>query len=112
VPQDRILLDPLIQPVSVQNDFGLVALEVIRRVKQEFPAVKTCCGLSNVSFGLPQRARLNRHFLTMAMGAGLDSVILDPLDQDIMGTIKTSETLLGRDRFCKNYIKACRQGRI
>ena len=112
VPQERILLDPLIQPVSVQNDFGLIALEVIRRVKQEFPEVKTCCGLSNISFGLPQRAQLNRHFLTMAMGAGLDSVILDPLDQDIMGTIKTSEALLGRDRFCKNYIKACRQGQI
>ncbi len=112
VSQDRILLDPLIQPVSVQNDFGLIALEVIRRVKQAFPEVKTCCGLSNISFGLPQRAQLNRHFLAMAMGAGLDSVILDPLDQDIMATIKTSEALLGRDRFCKNYIKACRQGRI
>lgn len=108
VTQDRIFLDPLIQPISVQNDFGLIAIEVIRRVKQQFPEVKTTCGLSNISFGLPQRGKLNRYFLAMAIAAGLDSAILDPLDRELMGAIKASEALSGKDRFCKNYIKAFR----
>ncbi len=104
----RIYLDPLIQPVSVQNDFGLVALDVIRRIKQEFPEVNTACGLSNISFGLPKRRQLNKTFLIMAMAAGLDSAILDPCDNELMSTIKASDALLGRDRFCKEYIKAFR----
>jgi len=109
VTQDKIYLDPLIQPVSVQNDFGIIALEVIRRIKQQYPDVHAICGLSNISFGLPERLKVNRCFLAMAMSAGLDSAILDPMDDELMNTIKTSEALLGRDRFCKNYIKAFRQ---
>ena len=108
VDEEKIFLDPLIQPVSVQNDFGRIAIEVIRRVKEHFPKVNTTCGLSNVSFGLPQRARMNRCFLVMAMAAGLDSAILDPLDKELMDGITTAEALLGKDRFCKAYIKAFR----
>jgi cobalamin-dependent methionine synthase I len=108
VTQDKIFLDPLIQPVSVQNDFGRIAIEVIRRVKELFPKVNTTCGLSNISFGLPQRARMNRCFLIMAMTAGLNSAILDPLDKDLMDSITSAEALLGKDRFCKAYIKAFR----
>ncbi|MHC4556799.1 MAG: methyltetrahydrofolate cobalamin methyltransferase [Planctomycetota bacterium] len=109
VEQNCIYLDPLIQPISVQNDFGLIALGVIRRIKQEFPQINTICGLSNISFGLPQRAKLNRVFLIMAMAAGLDSAILDPLDHKLMNVIRTSEALLGKDRYCKNYIKVFRE---
>ena len=108
VAQEQIFLDPLIQPVSVQNDFGRIAIEVIRRVKEHFPEVHTTCGLSYVSFGLPQRARMNRCFLIMAMAAGLDSAILDPLDKELMDAVTTAEALLGKDRFCKSYIKAFR----
>jgi cobalamin-dependent methionine synthase I len=108
IAQDRIFLDPLIQPISVQNDFGLIAIEVIRRVKQEFAEVHATCGLSNISFGLPGRLKLNRYFLAMAMAAGLDSAILDPLDADLMDAIRASEALLGKDYFCMNYIKAFR----
>jgi len=109
IEQSRIYLDPLVQPISVQNDSGSIALSVIRRVKQEFPQINTTCGLSNVSFGLPQRAKLNRAFLIMAMASGLDSAIIDPLDHELMNVIKTSEALLGKDRYCKNYIKAFRE---
>jgi 5-methyltetrahydrofolate--homocysteine methyltransferase len=108
IEPNRIYLDPLIQPVSVQNDFGLIALDVIRRVKQEFPQVKTTCGLSNISFGLPKRVQFNKTFLIMAMAAGLDSAILDPLDDEIINAITISNAMLGRDRFCKKYIKAFR----
>ena len=111
IAQDQIFLDPLIQPISVQNDFGLIAIDVIRRIKQEFPDVNTTCGLSNISFGLPGRANLNRYFLVMAMSAGLDSAILDPLDEELMDAIKAADALLGKDHFCMNYIKAFRENK-
>ena len=108
IAQNKIFLDPLIQPVSVQNDFGRIAIDVIRLVKKQYSEVNTTCGLSNISFGLPRRAGLNHCFLIMAMAAGLDSAILDPLDKEMMDAITTAETLLGKDRFCKKYIKKFR----
>jgi cobalamin-dependent methionine synthase I len=108
IAPEKIFLDPLIQPVSVQNDFGLIALEVIQKVNAQFPDVNTVCGLSNVSFGLPDRKHLNKFFLAMAMSAGLNSAILDPLDDEIMDVITVSQALLGKDRFCKKYIKKFR----
>ena len=108
VQPEQIFLDPLIQPVSVQNDFGIIALQTIRRVKQQFPTANTTCGLSNVSFGLPRRVDLNRCFLVMALAAGLDSAIVDPMDNELMNMIKSADALLGKDRYCKNYIKAFR----
>jgi len=112
IAQNQIFLDPLIQPISVQNDFGLIAIKVIWRVKQQFPEVNATCGLSNISFGLPQRAKLNRCFLMMALAAGLDSAIIDPLDQELMAAIRASEALLGKDHFCKNYVKAFRESKL
>ena len=47
----------------------------------------------------------------MALAAGLDSAILDPLDHELMDAIKTAEALLGKDRFCQNYIKAFREAK-
>ena len=108
ISPNKIYLDPLIQPVSVQNDFGLIALEVIQKVKEQFPGVNTICGLSNISFGLPDRKHLNKCFLLMAMAAGLNSAILDPLDNELMGVITAAQALMGKDRFCKNYIKKFR----
>ncbi len=108
ISSEKIYLDPLIQPVSVQNDFGLIALEVIQKVNSQFPDVNTICGLSNVSFGLPGRKHLNKCFLAMAMAAGLNSAILDPLDNELMEVITAAQALLGRDRFCKKYIKKFR----
>ena len=71
---------------------------------------KTICGLSNVSFGLPNRSIVNSAFLTMAIQAGLDAAILDPLDRNIITSIKVSRTLMGLDEFCADYIKAFREG--
>jgi 5-methyltetrahydrofolate corrinoid/iron sulfur protein methyltransferase len=67
-------------------------------------------GLSNISFGLPARKQINRAFLTLAIQAGLDSAIMDPLDKELMAAILTTELLLGRDRHCLNYVRASRKG--
>jgi len=69
-------------------------------------------GLSNISYGLPNRRLLNRVFLVMAMQAGMDSAIMDPLDEKIMAQIIAAEALLGQDEFCMNYLQAHRAGRL
>jgi 5-methyltetrahydrofolate--homocysteine methyltransferase len=110
VPLQSIHLDPMIQPVSVNNKKGALALQTIRRLHQEFPGVRTICGLSNVSFGLPNRFLVNRAFMVLCIGAGLMGAIVDPLDQKMMTSILVAETLVGRDDFCMKYLKANRAG--
>lgn len=112
IPIDKIYIDPLIQPVSVDTDMGVAALGAISRIMSDFPGVNTICGLSNVSFGLPQRHLINRSFLSLAMCHGLNTAILDPTDKKLMATVFTTEMLLGRDEYCERYIDTYRSGRI
>ena len=67
-------------------------------------------GLSNISFGLPARSYINRAFLTLALAAGLDSAIIDPLDREMMAILLAAELVLGRDRHCLSYTRAFRAG--
>lgn len=112
IPQRDIYIDPLVRPISTGSDNGLVAIETIRRVMQGFDGVHTICGLSNVSFGLPERKLLNQAFLIMCMTAGLDAVILDPLDNHLMALVAASRALLNKDEFCMDYIAAYKAGRL
>jgi 5-methyltetrahydrofolate--homocysteine methyltransferase len=112
VPIERIYVDPLIQPVSVDTGMGLAALGAIDRIMADFPGVNTICGLSNISFGLPQRRLINRGFLALCMAHGLSAAILDPTDKQIMSTVLSVEMLLGRDEYCENYIDGYQSGRI
>lgn len=112
IPRDDIYLDIIIRPISVSTGDGIAALETVRGIRQRVPGAHTICGLSNVSFGLPNRRLLNRTFLCILMGAGLDSVILDPLDREIMAAASAAEALLGRDEFCMKYISACRNAKV
>jgi len=110
IPLERIHLDPMIQPLSVNKDNGVLALETIRRLHKEFPGVRTICGLSNVSFGLPHRFLVNRLFMVLCIGAGLTGAIVDPLDQKMMTHVLVTETLIGKDDFCMKFLKANRAG--
>lgn len=112
VKRDRIYLDPLIQALSTNTEAGLMAMKAIERIEREFNGVNTICGLSNISYGLPKRSVINRAFLTLAMGAGLSAALIDPLDKKLMGMIKTTDVLLGRDAYCMNYIQAFRARRL
>lgn len=110
VAEDDIYLDPLVQPVSSADNAGIQTLDTISGIKNIFPDVHCICGLSNISFGLPNRKLLNRIFLVQAMSRGMDAYILNPTDVDLMGTLYASNALLGRDRFCGKYLKAHRKG--
>ena len=83
-----------------------------RHGRAEAPEVKFSMGLSNISFGLPIRKVVNRVFLTLALQAGLDAAIMDPLDDSLYSELLGAELVLGRDRFCRKYTTAFRAGRI
>lgn len=110
VPDSNLYIDPLAMTISTNTQSGLIALEVMRRVRGEYPETHLTIGLSNISFGLPARSFVNRYFLSLAIEAGLDSAILDPLDREIQATILATELVLGRDKHCLNYIRASRKG--
>jgi len=105
-----VFVDPLVMAVSTAEHAGLVALETIAAVRAEFPGAHITAGLSNVSFGLPARHLVNRTFLALAIAAGMDSAIADPLDRELMAALKATELVLGRDRHCLAYTRAYRAG--
>ncbi|MCG8689059.1 MAG: dihydropteroate synthase [Desulfobacterales bacterium] len=112
IPTTNIYVDPLVQPISTDSNKGMMVLDAVRAIKAEFPEVHITGGLSNISYGLPQRHIINRTFVTLMMDAGMDSAIIDPLDAKIMATIKTADMLLGNDQFCMEYLKGVRAGVI
>lgn len=110
VPEDDIYLDPLVKPVSTGDRAGMEVLETIYEIKARYPKVHGICGLSNISYGLPNRKVLNRCFLVQTMTMGMDAYILDPLDRVMMGFVYASQALLGKDEFCMNYLTVHRNG--
>ncbi len=104
IGRERIIVDCLTLTVSAQQNAGRDTLEAIREVKRRY-GVKTTLGASNISFGLPERKLLNRTFLAMALEAGLDAPITDPLVTEYVDTIKAFEALSLKDVECSDYIR-------
>lgn len=112
VKQEQVYFDPLVLPISVDTEQGLVTLRTIEQIKSRYPSAKTVVGLSNVSYGLPQRGIINRAFLLMAATVGLDAAIMDPTDMRMMSMVRVSDMLTGKDPACKGFIKAHRKGML
>jgi len=108
---ENLYIDPLARPISIDPKQESEIIETVKLIKSTYP-IKTICGLSNISFGLPERSTLNSVFLAMMISAGLDAAILDPTNKKIKSVLKTSNALLGRDDFCKEYIKSYRSGEL
>lgn len=111
VPDHSLYVDTLVMPVATQQEAGLTAFEAMRAVKAEFPEVHLTVGLSNISFGLPDRHLINRVFLALAIAAGLDSAIADPTEKELMREMMASELVMGQDAFCRRYTVAYRRGK-
>jgi 5-methyltetrahydrofolate--homocysteine methyltransferase len=112
IPLDNLYIDPLVYPLATNDQSALATLNAIERIMREFPGVHTTCGLTNVSYGLPNRKLVNRTFLVAAIGRGLDSVILDPTDKQLFGALKAALMIAGKDEFCMEYIAGFREGRL
>ena len=103
IDKKDIIVDPLCMAVSSDDNAGRVTLDSIRLIKENL-GVKTCLGVSNISFALPDRAGINGVFLAMALQNGLDCAILNPCSAEMMRTLRTFVMLRGQDPHCADYI--------
>jgi len=109
---DDLYIDPLVYPLATNPQSAVATIQAIERIMTEFPGVHTTCGLTNVSYGLPDRKLINRIFLVAAISRGLDTAILDPTDIQLYAALKTARMVSGKDDFCMDYIDAFREGRF
>lgn len=106
IDKKDIIIDSLALTASAQQKEVLETVKAIKSVKEKF-GVKTLLGVSNVSYGLPNRKILNRTFLSLALYAGLDLPIINPSDEDMKWTIDAFQVLSNKDREGKDYINKC-----
>lgn len=102
-PSD-VYIDCLTLTVSAEQEGCRETLSALRRVKEEL-GCKTCLGVSNISFGLPNRPLVNHIFLTMALTNGLDLPIINPNDEDMMGALRAFKVLSNIDKNSSAYIE-------
>lgn len=107
IPRQDVLIDPLVMPIGAVRYAGRQVFAIVRRCREEL-GVNTCCGASNVSFGLPNRPPLNAAFLSMAIVAGLTSAITNPLEEAIKQAIMAADVMMGHDENCAAWIGASR----
>ena len=112
VPLDDLYIDPLVYPLATNTESALATLSAIEGIMMEFPGVHTTCGLTNVSYGLPNRKLVNQTFLISAISRGLDSAILDPTNKTLYSALKAALMVMGQDDFCMNYVGAFREERL
>lgn len=98
-----LVIDVLTMTVSSDPGSARVTLDALRGVKEKF-GVATVLGVSNISFGLPNRAMLNANFYTMALEAGLDAGIINPASEDMMCSYRSFLALTGQDPNFEGYI--------
>ena len=105
IPPEDVIVDTLVMPAGAVRGAGAITLETTRLVCQELKH-NTTCGASNVSFGLPARDVINAHFISMLIGAGMTSGIVNPLKEDVRHAIMAADMLMGHDENCLRWIRA------
>lgn len=104
IPKENILIDSLVLTVSAQQKEAIETLKTVRLVKERL-GVKTLLGITNISFGLPNRGLLDRTYLSMALAMGVDAVIINPMDKEAMNTVYAYRVIAGEDIGGKNYVE-------
>lgn len=107
IDKDSLYIDVIAMTIGSNQEQGQYVIDSVRQIKEKF-GVKTNIGLSNMSFGLPNRALINRTVFAMLLEAGLDAALIDPTDEPMMDTLKAAEALLGEDKSCLGYLKYIR----
>jgi len=110
IAREDVLIDPLAMPIGAEPCAATAMLETIRLVRSEL-GVNLSCGASNVSFGLPDRSELDATFLTMAIAAGMNAAIANPLHPAVRRAVMAADVLLGKDALATGWISAHRAAR-
>ncbi len=104
----EIIVDPCFLPISADPDSGRMVIEAIAAIRSAWPDVHIGGGLSNISYGLPQRRVVNLAALAQCIWAGMDAALVDPCTEGVMGAIYAAEAIAGRDEFCMTYVTKMR----
>jgi 5-methyltetrahydrofolate--homocysteine methyltransferase len=119
IAPNRLHIDPLVEMLATSYDTDnedatgiAVVVDVMKYIRAKSPTIHITGAISNISFNLPGRKIVNMAFAVLAMNAGLDSAVFDPLDKVLLGVIFATEACLGMDDFCMEYISAHREERI
>ena len=103
IPKEDLWIDCLTLTVSAQQEQAEATLEAVRRVTQEL-GLRTVLGISNISFGLPNRLLMAQTFLVRAMSAGLTLPIINPNQKEMMDAVAAFKVLSGEDAGCRVYV--------
>ncbi len=107
IPPEKLYLDPVVLPISAAQVQCPMLLEAISAFKTlNDPPPKTLVGLSNVSSSAEERSLLNRTYLAMLLGRGLDAAIVDPNDAELMKIVKAAEMLLNQKLYAASFLRA------
>ncbi|MBR2654822.1 MAG: dihydropteroate synthase, partial [Lachnospiraceae bacterium] len=104
IKKENIAIDCLVLTVSAEQKAAMETLKAVRRVREDL-GLKNVLGVSNISFGLPNRSNINTTFLTMALSAGLDLPIMNPNLPQMMWTVKAFKVLAGHDKNSLGFIE-------
>ena len=108
VPREDVIIDPLAMPAGAVAGAGAHLFTLVRMIREEL-GCNTCCGASNISFGLPGRATLNATFLAMAIAAGMTCAITNPMEAEIKHGIMAADLMMGHDDNCMAWIAISRE---
>jgi 5-methyltetrahydrofolate--homocysteine methyltransferase len=108
IPVSDIVVDPLVMPIGAINQAGVQVMRLLGRLRNELK-VNTTCGASNISFGLPAREGISAVFLSMAIGAGMTSAIMNPMHVEIVKACMGADVMMGHDPDCARWIRRFRE---
>lgn len=105
IPKQDIYIDCLTLTASAEQEAVMETVKAVQMVKEQL-GLKTVLGVSNISFGLPNRELINQTFLSMALHSGLDLPIINPNVASMMGTVRAHKLLTNVDKNATQYIEA------
>ncbi|MGZ4148575.1 MAG: dihydropteroate synthase [Actinomycetota bacterium] len=103
IAREDVIIDPLAMPIGAATDAATAMTATMRRIRDEL-GVNLSCGASNISFGMPGRHEIDAAFLTLMIGAGMNTAITNPLHRPVKKAILAADLLLGRDEFGSAWI--------
>lgn len=106
IAKKNLVMDALVLTISTGQDNARVTLETLYKIRYEM-GIHTVLGVSNISFGLPDRVKINTAFFTMAMNNGLSAGIVNPSSEPMMAAYYSFNALIGEDEQCMRYIEEC-----
>ena len=104
IPVSDLIIDCLTLAVGAEPSGGQVGIDTIRSVSHDL-GLNVIMGVSNVSFGLPERSTFNAAFVAMAAAAGMTCALINPLSKPVLEALLAADVLLGRDKQAQNFLK-------